>query len=485
MRKTAAFLMTAVMLLLSVIQTNAFTIVYDGKTEDYPWDPIVLVVDGNTVETKEMPPIILNGRTMVPAREFFEQLGATVTWDNDSQRVIIEYNGEKIILKINSRTVYIGSNSASISSSDPAPKIVNNKTMIPVRFVAEEFGFDVQWVNDTRTVRITSPDADSVKLTNVTLSSEDDTDCVFIQLDEFVNPNVFKMSEPDRIVIDVYGAKATIKDGNIEKEGSAVKGIRYSQHEDRFRVVADLKAEADFEVLKLKNGVEISIIKTGEEIVPDNNENGNSSSEENVTEDNDINEDASINNADGKLTIILDPGHGGTDPGATYPVGVKNPDVKEKDITLDVALRVKGQLEAAGLNVIMTRTSDVYPTLKERVEMANNSSADLYVSIHVNAMDNKDEIDGAQVYYHKDSEFGKKLAKYVYESIIEHTSLTRRGIQDGSSLYVLKNTKMPAILTEGGFITNQEDREYINSEKGRKEMADAISKGILEALDLL
>ena len=482
MRKAAAFLMTAVMLLLSVIQTNAFTIVYDGKTEDYPWDPIVLVVDGNTVETEEMPPIILNGRTMVPAREFFEQLGATVTWDNDSQRVIIEYNGEKIILKINSRTVYIGSNSASISASDPAPKIINNKTMIPVRFVAEEFGFDVQWVNDTRTVRITSPDTEEVRLTNVTLSSEDETDCVFVQLDEFVNPNVFKMEEPDRIVIDIYGAKATIKDGGIEKEGTAVKGIRYSQHEDRFRVVADLKAEADFEVLKLKNGVEISIIRTGDEIIPDkDDENENLPPEE----DNNINEDASIDNSDRKFTVILDPGHGGTDPGATYPVGVKNPIVKEKDITLDVALRVKGQLEAAGFKVIMTRTGDVYPTLKERVEMANSSSADLYVSIHVNAMDNKDEIDGAQVYYHKDSEFGKKLAKYVYESIIEHTSLTRRGIQDGSSLYVLKNTKMPAILTEGGFITNEKDREYINSEKGRKEMADAISEGILEALDLL
>ncbi len=486
MRKAAAFLMTAVMLLLSVIQTNAFTIVYDGKTEDYPWDPIVLVVDGNTVETEEMPPIILNGRTMVPAREFFEQLGATVNWDNDSQKVIIEYNGEKIILKINSRTVYIGSNSASISPSDPAPKIINNKTMIPVRFVAEEFGFDVQWVNDTRTVRITSPDTDEVRLTNVTLSTEGDTDCVFVQLDEFVNPNVFKMEEPDRIVIDVYGARATIKDGGIEQSGSAVKGIRYSQHDDRFRVVADLKAEADFEVLKLKNGVEISIIKTGDEIVPDDdNDNENTPPEEEITEDNDINMDASIDNSDGKITIILDPGHGGTDPGATYPVGVKNPTVKEKDITLDVALRVKGQLEAAGIRVIMTRKDDVYPTLKERVEMANNSSADLYVSIHVNAMDNKDEIDGAQVYYHKDSEFGKKLAKYVYESIIEHTNLTRRGIQDGSSLYVLKNTKMPAILTEGGFITNENDRDYINSEKGRKEMADAISEGILEALDLL
>lgn len=484
MRKAAAFILTAVILLLSAIQTNAFTIVYDGKTEDYPWDPIVLVVDGHTVDTKEMSPIILNGRTMVPAREFFEQLGAQVTWDNDSQRVIIEYDGEKIILKINSRTVYIGSNSASISPSDPAPKIINNKTMIPVRFVAEEFGFDVTWVNETRTVNIKSPENKDIALTNVTFSSDDESDCIFVQLDEFVNPNVFKMEEPDRIVIDIYNVKSQVKDGNISKSGNAVTGIRYSQHSDRFRIVADLKAEADFEVLKLKNGVEISIIKTGE--LPESDDNDKKDEGlKNDEENEDINEDATIGASDGKFTIILDPGHGGTDPGATYPVGVKDPDYKEKDITLAVALRLREHLEDAGIKVIMTRDSDTYPTLKERVELANNSSADLYVSVHVNAMENKDGIDGAQVYYHKGSDFGKKLASHVYKSIIKHTNLKERGIQDGSSLYVIRNTKMPAILTEGGFITNKSDREYISSEKGIEEMALGIAEGVLEALDLL
>ncbi len=480
MRKAAALLMTAVILLLSVIPINAFTIVYDGKTEDYPWDPIVLVVDGNTVKTEEMPPVILNGRTMVPAREFFEQLGATVSWDNDSKRVIIEYNGEKIILKINSKTVYIGANSASISASDPAPKIINDKTMIPVRFVAEEFGFDVKWVNETRTVNITSPHKESVALTNVTFSSDDESDCIFVQLDEFVNPNVFKMQDPERIVIDVYGVKATMKDGSIACDGESVKSVRYSQHSDRFRIVADLKAESDFEVLKLKNGVEISIIKTGDVITDDKDDD-----DKNIPDDEEVNEDATVENPDGKLTVILDPGHGGTDPGATYPIGVKNPDYKEKDITLAVALQVRENLEKNGVKVIMTRDDDVYPTLKERVEMANASTADIYVSIHVNAMENKDGIDGGQVYYHKGSEFGKKLAEHVYNGMIKHTGLTKRGIQDGSSLYVIRNTKMPAILTEGGFITNKGDREYISSEKGIREMAAGISEGILEALDLL
>lgn len=479
MKKAAALIMTAVMLLLSVMPANAFTLIYDGKTEDYPWDPIVLVVDGHTVETKEMPPVILSGRTMVPAREFFEELGAEVTWDNSSKRVIIEYNNERIILTINSRTVYIGSNSATISPADPAPKIINDKTMIPVRFVAEEFGFLVEWVNETRTVRITSPEAEEVRLTNVALSSEDDTDTIFIALDEFVNPNIFRMQDPNRIVIDIYGTKATIKDGSISSDGQAVEAVRYSQHEDRFRVVADLKADADFEVFKLKNGVEISIIRTGDYDYDEDY----SEPEDDVTEIPD--EDVTIPNPDGKFVVVVDAGHGGTDPGATYPAGSQKPEAREKDLTLDIALKLRDNLVAAGVHVIMTREKDTYPTLKERAELANNSNADLFVSVHINAMDNKDEIDGAQVYYHKSSDFGKKLASLVQGNIIDYTKLSDKGVQDGSSFYVLKNTKMPAILTECGFITNKGDREYLKSEKGRQALADAIADGVLEALELL
>ncbi len=477
MKKAAAFILTAVMLFLSVENISAFTIIYDGKVEDYPWAPIVMVVDGQTVETKEMPPIILNGRTMVPAREFFEQLGAKVSWNQSAKRVTIDYNDQQIILTINSRTVYIGENSTTISQADPAPKIINDKTMIPVRFVAEEFGFGVEWKNDTRTVLITSPETEKIKLTAVTFESGEEEDCVFIRLDEFVNPNVFKMQEPERIVIDVYGTKATIKDGSIREEGCAVEAVRYSQHEDRFRIVADLKAEADFEVLKLKNGIEVSILKTGDEFseIEDSTEN-----EGDII----IDEDATISNDDGSFTVVVDAGHGGSDPGATYPVGVQNPQVKEKDITLDIALKIKENLEDAGIKVIMTRTGDTYPTLKERVEIANSSEADLYISVHINAMDNKDEIDGVQVYYHETSEFGKKLAKTVYDNLVDYTNLTERNIQNGSSLYVLKNTLMPAILTETGFITNEKDRAYIQTEKGKQNIADAISQGVLEALGI-
>ncbi|MGM9552400.1 MAG: N-acetylmuramoyl-L-alanine amidase [Clostridia bacterium] len=472
MRRWAALFLAVAILFSWAINVSAFTINYDGMTVDYPWDPIVLVVDGNTVVTEEMPPIIIDGRTLVPAREFFEQLGATVTWNNDFRCVIIELNGTQTVLTIDSKIVYINGNSTSIAPEDPAPKIVNNKTMIPVRFVSEEFGFKVEWLNETRTVKITSPDYVREDVTKVALSVEDNADCIFIAMNEFVNPNIFKMDNPKRLVIDIYDMNTTIKDGSIDESGNVVSRIRYSQHEDRFRVVADLNADINYEILKLKNGVEIYLTKN------------NSSVQEIPTEPETTPTEPTYPNLGGYV-VVIDPGHGGTDPGAIYPIGSSNPSAREKDITLNIALKIKAILTNAGVKVVMTREGDTYPTLPERVELANSINADLYVSVHCNAMENKNEIDGAQVYYHSSSATGKKIASIVYEKIINYTGMTRRGIQDGSSLYVLKNTTMPAILTEGGFITNEKDRKYLNTELGRQAMANAIADGIMEALSLL
>ena len=474
MRKITAFLLFLVLILSFCLPAGAFTISYDGKSEDYPWDPIVMVVDGNVVKTPEMPPIILNGRTLVPAREFFEQLGAVVTWEQEGKRVIVEYEGERIVMSINSRTVFSGNNSLTISKDDPPPKIINDKTMIPVRFVAEAFGFSVTWENETRTVNIQSPERTDIALTGVELFKEDGNDVIFAELSDFVDPNVFKMQNPSRVVIDIYGAAAKIKDGAIKEPGKYISQVRYSQHDDKFRIVADMKKDADVWVETRRGGLAIIFEGKGE------------SPSEPSTEYVEPTEPPSVNFGDaaGK-SVVIDAGHGGTDPGAMYPANSQKPEIREKDVTLAVALRVRDILENAGVKVIMTRTKDTYPTLSDRVEIANNSNADLFVSIHCNAMENKDEIDGAQVYYHASSEFGKKFATIVYNNIIEYTGMTKRSIQDGSTLYVIKNTKMPAILTEGGFVSNEKDREYLLSEEGRDSLARAIAEGVLEALTLL
>ena len=151
MRKAAALLLTAVILLLSVIPADAFTIIYDGKIEDYPWAPIVLVVDGNTVETEEMPPVILNGRTMVPMRVIFEALGATVDWDGATQTAIGETKNATIKITIGKDFLFKNDNVVRLDS--PAV-VISGRTLVPVRAIAESLDRKVEWYGETRVVEI-------------------------------------------------------------------------------------------------------------------------------------------------------------------------------------------------------------------------------------------------------------------------------------------------------------------------------------------
>ncbi len=463
MLKKAAAAAAFIMILMISVHAAAFTIYYDGKTEDYPWEPITLMFEGQVINTSEMPPIILNGRTLVPAREFFEQLGADVRWIQSSKRVVIDYNDEKIIMSINSRTVFIGGRSIIIPSDEPAPKIINDKTMIPVRLVAEGFGFEVEWINDTRTVSIKEADKPEVSITKIKTGTKGGNDVIYVYATSYMEPEVLKLQSPRRLVFDFMGAEAGTADGAKEVDSDVLKAVRYSRHDEKFRVVADLNEDADYYIEEFASGVAITILGKGEE-----------PSEPNTNVEN-----------PGDYIVVIDAGHGGTDPGAMFPAQSSNPEIREKDVTLDIALKVSAILKSKGVKVVMTRRSDTYPTLQDRVEIANNAHADLFVAIHCNSMETRFDIDGAQVYYHGSSTFGKKFAQIVYDKMVEYTGMTERGIQDGSSLYVIKNTSMPAILTEGGFVSNEKDREYLLSEEGREALANAIADGIMEALALL
>ncbi len=126
-------------------------ITYDGKVHNYNAENVYLYVNGKRVENLSMPAIILDGSTLVPAREVFEPLGADVTWDKENETVNVSYKDNLIKIKVNSQTADINGNSAQLSV--PA-KIINNKTMIPARFIAQSLGMKVEWSQDTRIINI-------------------------------------------------------------------------------------------------------------------------------------------------------------------------------------------------------------------------------------------------------------------------------------------------------------------------------------------
>jgi N-acetylmuramoyl-L-alanine amidase len=171
----------------------------------------------------------------------------------------------------------------------------------------------------------------------------------------------------------------------------------------------------------------------------------------------------------GKIYVVIDPGHGGSDCGAIRG------SVKEKDITLDVSKRVEKLLNAKkNYEVFMTRTNDETVSLQERVEISENVQPDVFVSIHVNSS-NSSTPKGLETHYYKENSL--MLAKTVHASLLNHVNASNRGLFK-SKFYVINHTTAPAILVEIGFLSNDSERAQILTESRKQATAKAIAEGI-------
>lgn len=173
-------------------------------------------------------------------------------------------------------------------------------------------------------------------------------------------------------------------------------------------------------------------------------------------------------------TIVVDPGHGGSDPGAVSMSGLQ-----EKVINLAVARLLQAMLEEAGAKVIMTRSGDHSISNLQRVEIANQSKADLYISIHANAYNNS-ESNGTETHYcpvNNHSSSSRYLAYQLQGELVSALGLRDRGVK-ANSYSVLKNTEMPAALVEMAFITNPAEEEILKSAEMQYKAAQALYRGL-------
>ncbi len=170
--------------------------------------------------------------------------------------------------------------------------------------------------------------------------------------------------------------------------------------------------------------------------------------------------------------IFVDAGHGGRDPGA-----VAN-GIQEKDVVLPISLKLGQALQSMGYTVYYTRTNDVEIDLEPRVAAAERINADVFVSVHANALaPGNSGISGVETYHSRNSTVGKELASYVHSQIISGTGASDRSVR-GAGFYVIAKTSMPAILVETGYVTNPTEARNLNSPDYQKRMADAIARGI-------
>jgi len=339
-----------------------------------------------------------------------------------------------------------------------------------------------------------------------------------------------EFNKPPRLFVDIYNSIINPSiPKNMDINDGLLKGLRWGIY-DKFttRVVLDIDSVNDFTVFQMENPYRIVIDVSKDPIKTANIEEKRSTPKENTPT-----KQEKTSKSKGKITlvetgdkhtlasafglkvktIVLDPGHGGKDPGATYN------GLMEKDINLDIALRVKKRLENydTGLKILMTRETDVFIPLEERTAFANKNRADLFVSIHQNASRNADA-HGTETYVLnvtkdkaalavaafenqaseksisdlqgilKDIMLNSKLeesimlAKNVQQNLVSYTGDKDLGVKQ-APFYVLVGAKMPSILIECGFISNPQTARNYTTEEYKEKMAEGIFRGLLKYIE--
>ena len=416
--------------------------------------------------------------------------------------------------------------------------------------------YDISYSKDRKQVII---DVKQNYIFNISLRQNEEGD--YVDVKGLTNPNVhvFRLTNPDRLVMDIPFSKNTIISKSQDVEGQYVNSIRTSQFdEETTRIVLDLEGQADYNVehlddqttrvkisqptyrefqynnlngpvlvLKKDDNYKINIndIKINEDYLnksyeltfPGNFENLYGEGSININDGDikgvsikqdgngntildilslktlaiKIEEDeqniylkmVKANDVYNKI-VVIDAGHGGKDPGKS--IGKDNyTGMNEKEINLNIALKLYKLLEAdPNIKVYMTRVDDVYPSLQERADLANELSADLFVSVHNNAYIST--FSGTETLYFDDGSAKSKITKSkvaaVHKNVVNAIGLPDRGLKIRNDLFVLRKTLMPAMIVEVGFMTNKNDAANLTNNNFRLKAAEGIYRGIKEAL---
>lgn len=178
--------------------------------------------------------------------------------------------------------------------------------------------------------------------------------------------------------------------------------------------------------------------------------------------------------------VVIDAGHGGDDTGSYAKWG----EWSEKDYNLDIVNKIAEIWKDRSTKLYFTRTKDEKVSLNDRVELANELEADLFVSIHCNSTDEYAG-NGLEALYKSNhySSVSQNIAQNCLENLENNTGLENRGILDGQSIYIIRKSKMPTILLEMGFLSDEQDLSYLEQEVSRKKMADTVCVSIKQGLE--
>ncbi|MDF3001727.1 MAG: hypothetical protein K0Q48_1846 [Bacillota bacterium] len=438
--------------------------------------PVALQIDGKSVNS-DVPPVIIKERTLIPLRAVFESMGARVTW-NDQERIAeVSMGSSSVQLDIDGEAAFVNGNQAAM---DVPALIINDRTMIPLRFVAESLNCGIGWDDLTRTVSIQSPVTHALNnINSVEIQEKSDFYRVIIEADkEIEGYNTFVYDNPQRFGVDLSNTVLGDGDGQLKEDNDLLTTVRYAQFApETVRVTVELNE-------KVVGIVSFSADRTKIYIDFEKNQQQNHSDLGDVTVD-------GLKVVDwraAKKLVFIDPGHGGGDTGSQAKQnGVEI--LNEKDVNLDIALRLNRMLKAAGVSTCMLRETDTTVTLYDRPAMANGVNADLYVSVHNNSTDKNPSAKGTETYYFSKAGesdyniYSKELAELVQKYMVESLRTVDRRVKSEPAYAVLNKTQMPAIIIEGAFLSNTEDLKLMLTDEFRENYALAAARAIIEILN--
>ncbi|MDO5715695.1 MAG: N-acetylmuramoyl-L-alanine amidase [Tissierellia bacterium] len=428
-------------LMIVLIGTMIFGTVYADSNfkvkinkKNYNVHEAKVTVNGNPLDS-EFTPYVKEDRTFVPLREISESLGAKVIWNDKNKTVEVQLNEEKVKLQIGTSVVYVNGQKKTIDKGS-IPQLSTyqkprqeTKTMVPLRFLTEAFGYHVNWDQKEQLATVSTTSSLLVASNQKEMKNQ---------------------GEKSKSLSPSKGEGKTKNQGNSNYYQSDIEAKE--THNINKKMDKD-KAEEVYESV----GLDLGNIKSEEK-----------------------REITKTIKKEGSLNIVIDAGHGGRDSGA---VGIDGKTL-EKDLTLEVALKVYDKLVANGYQVDMTRTQDEYVKLLDRASLANENDAEIFVSIHFNAADSA-KAKGIEVLYASEKNIKiknveqKHLANELLKSLIDATDAENRGIKNRPAILVLNKTKNVSALVELGFISNEEELKIIKSDGYIDKLAEGLYNGIV------
>ncbi len=427
-----------------------------------PPSDVRVMVNGRPL-AMDVPPLVVEGRVLVPLRAVAEALGARVAWDEPTGRIWLRSGDVLVALGAGERVATI--NGRSVPLAVP-PVVRAGRTLVPLRFVGEALGASVGWSPVERTVSVERvfPIRE--------IGFEEKEGKVFLTI-RAGGPAPYHVAVPAgdsgdaageafaaaaRIVIDIPYAEVPPELRVLAVGRAGVRAVRAATLEGSpptARLLVELERPVAWRVVEgdAKGNLVLDIAPAPQDGDP-------------------AGEAPTL--APGALSgrvIALDPGHGGQDPGAIGPGGTA-----EAEVVWDVVRVLKDLLQAEGARVVVTRAEGRGPDLYARAALANREKADAFVSIHLNAAETQSPA-GTETYCHPAGGEGCRLAAALQRRLVAGLGRADRGVLT-ADFVVLRETAMPAALVELAYVSNPEEEGLLAAPDFRRRAAASILEGL-------